>query len=203
MRKLYVVLAVLLAAGMIFTACQPAVTPTEAPTAPEVTQPTEPGATEPPVTEEPAVEFASKDPTTLNIVYADLSVDTLDPALAYDTMSGEILQNIYETLAFYDGESLSQYVPQLASEMPTVSADGLVYTFKIRENVQFHNGDVLTPTDVAYSFQRGLLQGGTSSPQLLLSEPSWVLGWTTFHCLSILKAISMTIGLALSPPILR
>ena len=53
MRKLYVVLAVLLAAGMIFTACQPAVMPTEAPTAPEVTQPTEPGATEPPVTEEP------------------------------------------------------------------------------------------------------------------------------------------------------
>jgi len=86
-------------------------------------------------------------------------------------MSGEMLQNVYETLIFYDGESLSEFVPKLAAEMPTVSEDGTVFTFKIRENVKFHNGDVLTPTDVAYSFQRGLLQGGTSSPQLLLTEP--------------------------------
>ena len=172
MRKLYVLIAVLLAAGMIFSACQPAVAPTAAPTEPPATEPvaTEPEATEPPVVE-PAMEFKSKDPTTLNIAYADLSVDTLDPALAYDTMSGEILQNIYETLVFYNGESLSEYVPQLAAEMPTISADGLVYTFKIRSDVKFHNGDVLTPTDVAFSLQRGLLQGGTSSPQLLLTEP--------------------------------
>jgi len=177
MRKLYVLIAVLLAAGMIFTACQPTPAPTAVQTEPPATEPevTEPEATEPEPSEtpaeEPAMEFKSKDPTTLTIAYADLSVDTLDPALAYDTMSGEILQNVYETLVFYDGESLSDYVPKLAAEMPTVSADGITYTFKIRENVKFHNGDVLTPTDVAYSFQRGLLQGGTFSPQLLLSEP--------------------------------
>ena len=175
MRKLYVLIAVLLAAGMIFTACQPAPAPTAAPTEPPAAEPTEPEATEPEPTEapveEPAMEFKSKDPSTLNIAYADLSVDTLDPALAYDTMSGEILQNIYETLVFYNGESLSEYVPQLASEMPTVSADGLVYTFKIREGVKFHNGNDLSPTDVAYSLQRGLLQGGGASPQLLLAEP--------------------------------
>jgi len=177
MRKLYVLIAVLLAAGMIFTACQPAPAPTAAPTEPPATEPeatepeaTEPEATEPPVAE-PAMEFKSKDPTTLTLAYADLSVDTLDPALAYDTMSGEILQNVYETLVFYNGESLSEYVPQLAAEMPTISADGLTYTFKIRSDVKFHNGDVLTPTDVAFSLQRGLLQGGTFSPQLLLTEP--------------------------------
>jgi len=179
MRKLYVLIAVLLAAGMIFSACQPQPAPevpvekpTDAPSEPVATEPvvTEPGTTEVPAVES-AMEFKSKDPTTLTIAYADLSVDTLDPALAYDTMSGEILQNIYETLIFYDGESLSKFVPQLAAEMPTVSEDGLVYTFKIRPDVKFHNGDVLTPTDVAYSFQRGLLQGGTSSPQLLLAEP--------------------------------
>ncbi len=174
MRKLHVLLAVLLVAGIVLSACQPAVAPTAAPTEPPATEPvaTEPAATEPVVEETaaPAMEFKSKDPSTLTIAYADLSVDTLDPALAYDTMSGEILQNVYETLVFYDGESLSDYVPKLASEMPTISADGLTFTFKIRENVKFHNGDVLTPTDVAYSFQRGLLQGGTSSPQLLLSE---------------------------------
>lgn len=171
MRKLYVFVAVLLVAGFVLAACQPAVAPTTAPQteAPATEAPSAEATT--PAAEEPAMEFKSKDPSTLTIAYADLSVDTLDPALAYDTMSGEILQNVYETLVFYDGASLSSYVPKLAAEMPTVSEDGLTYTFKIRENVKFHNGDVLTPTDVAYSFQRGLLQGGTSSPQLLLAEP--------------------------------
>ncbi len=172
MRKLYVLIAVLLALGMVLSACQQPAAPAEAPQ-PEV--PAEPGTTAPEATEPettaPAVEFKSKDPETLYLAYGDLSVDTLDPALAYDTMSGEMLQNVYETLIFYDGESLSEFVPKLAAEMPTVSEDGTVFTFKIRENVKFHNGDVLTPTDVAYSFQRGLLQGGTSSPQLLLTEP--------------------------------
>ncbi len=35
-------------------------------------------------------------------------IDTLDPALAYDTASGEVIQNVYETLVFYDGEATDQ-----------------------------------------------------------------------------------------------
>jgi peptide/nickel transport system substrate-binding protein len=100
---------------------------------------------------------------------------TLDPALAYDTSSGEVIQNIYETLVFYDGAKASAFVPQLADSY-NLSADGLTWTFHIRPGVTFHNGTSLTPTDVAYSFQRGLLQGGTSSPQWLLYEPFFGIG---------------------------
>jgi ABC-type transport system substrate-binding protein len=103
------------------------------------------------------------------------SPDTLDPALSYDTASGEVIQNVYETLVFYDGESTSEMVPQLATEWE-VSEDGTVWTFTIREGVKFHEGGDLTPTDVAYSFQRGLLQGGYSSPQWLLAEPFFGVG---------------------------
>jgi len=177
MRKLYVLLALLMVVSFVLTACaQPAAAPAgEAPAAEEPAA--EAPAAEEPAAEAPAaVEFKSPDPTTLNIVYSDLSVDTLDPALAYDTMSGEIIQNIYESLVFYDGDSMTKFVPQLAEEMPTVSADGLTYTFKIRSGVKFHEGGDLTPTDVAYTFQRGLLQGGTWSPQLLLTEPFLGLG---------------------------
>jgi ABC-type transport system substrate-binding protein len=120
------------------------------------------------------------DPTSFVIASAG-DIDTLDPALSYDTASGEIVQNVYETLVFYDGESTDKFIPQLATEVPTlenggISADGTTYTFKIRPDVKFHNGDVLTPTDVAYSFQRGLLQGGYNSPQLLLAEPFFGAG---------------------------
>ncbi len=116
-----------------------------------------------------------KNPTTFT--YATIGdADTLDPALAYDTASGEVIQNIYDTLVFYDGEATDKFVPSLASEMPTVSADGMTYTFPIRTGVVFQNGDPLTLDDIVYSFVRGLLQGGGVSPQWLLAEPFFGVG---------------------------
>ncbi len=118
--------------------------------------------------------FRSADPTTL--VYARAGdAGTLDPALAYDIASWVILQNVYDTLVFYQRENPAGFVPQLALEVPStdnggISADGKTYTFKIRQGVVFHDGTPLQPADVAFSFQRALLQGGTSSPQLLYYE---------------------------------
>ena len=114
-------------------------------------------------------------PDVLTIVTSG-DTDTLDPALSYDTASGEIIQNVYETLIFYDGIRTDLFKPQLATEVPSienglVSEDGTTWTFPIREGVKFHAGGDLTPSDVAYSLQRGILQGGYSSPQWLLAEP--------------------------------
>src|SRR5690606_33930042 len=61
--------------------------------------------------------------------------------------------------------------------------DGLVYTFKIRSGVQFHDGSPLTPEDVAYTFRRSLLQGGSLSPMLLFAEP--VLGVGVYDVASL------------------
>lgn len=109
------------------------------------------------------------DPTT--IVNASIGdADTLDPALSYDTASGEIIQNVYETLVYYDGIKTDEFVGQLA-ESWDVSEDGTEWTFKLRDGVKFHEGGDLTPSDVVYSFVRGLLQGGYSSPQWMLAEP--------------------------------
>jgi peptide/nickel transport system substrate-binding protein len=96
-------------------------------------------------------------------------VDTLDPALAYDTASGHILYQVYEGLLFYNREKADEFIPMLATGW-TISPDGLTYIFNIRDGVQFHNGNTLTPSDVAYSLQRGILQGGSYSPQYLFTE---------------------------------
>ena len=112
---------------------------------------------------------AAADPTTFTTVTTGDAV-TLDPATSYDTASCEVIQNTYETLVFYDGESTDKFVPMLA-ESWTTSEDGTVWTFKIRQDVTFHNGDPMTASDVAYTFQRGLLKGGYSTPQWLLEEP--------------------------------
>jgi len=171
MRKLFALLSLLVIASMALTACGGAA-PTTAPAAPGA-------ATEAPAATKPSgaamMEYKSADPTTFVVAESEVGIDTLDPALAYDTASAEVIQNTYETLAFYDGEATDKFVPMLA-ESWELSADGLTYTFKIRPEVKFHNGDVMTPSDVAYSFQRGLLQGGTSSPQWLLAEPFFGVG---------------------------
>jgi peptide/nickel transport system substrate-binding protein len=47
-------------------------------------------------------------------------------------------------------------VPEVAKSLPTVSDDGLVYTFELRNDVRFHNGDLLTADDVLYSYEKFL-----------------------------------------------
>jgi peptide/nickel transport system substrate-binding protein len=133
-------------------------------------------------TPEPVVaqEFKSKDPTTLTYVTFG-EPETFDPALDYETSGGEIIQNVYDTLITYDREKPTTFVPMLATEVPTaenggISADGKTYTWKIRTGVKFQNGSDMTPSDVAYSFQRGILQGGSASPQWLLVEPFFGIG---------------------------
>ncbi len=76
----------------------------------------------------------------------------------------------------------TSFVPALALEVPSVengliSEDGLTYTFNIRDGVTFHAGGTLEPHDVAYTFQRGLLQSDVNGPQWLLIEP--IMGYTS------------------------
>jgi peptide/nickel transport system substrate-binding protein len=127
------------------------------------------------------VSFGSPRPDTYTYVtYGD--IDTMDPNLAYDTASAALILNVMETLLFFNRENMTEYVPVLATEIPTVqnggiSADGMTYTFNIRQGVRFHNGNDLTPSDFAYTFQRGLLQSDPNGPQWLLIEP--ILGYAS------------------------
>jgi peptide/nickel transport system substrate-binding protein len=156
MRKIFALLSLLIIASMALAACGPqtVVQTVVVEGTPKVVEvqvtPTAPAAP----------EFVAKDPTTYIAADSEVAMDTFDPALAYDTASGEVIQNIMETLVFYDGEATDKFVPMLA-ESWTTSPDGKVWTFKMRQGVKFHEGGDLTASDVAYSFQRGLLQGGS------------------------------------------
>jgi peptide/nickel transport system substrate-binding protein len=128
-----------------------------------------------------AVEFKAPDPETYTVVtFGD--IDTMDPNLAYDTASAGLIQNVMEGLIFFNKTDPTSYVPILAVEVPNlenggISADGLTYTFKIRQGVKYHNGNDLTPSDFEYTFERGLLQSDPNGPQWLLLEP--LLGYTS------------------------
>jgi len=116
----------------------------------------------------------SPDPDVLTSVSIGDPV-TLDPAEAYDTASGAILTNAYETLVFYDRERTDKLIPILADEVPTVANggitnNGLTYTFKIRQDVTFHDDSPMDADDVVFSINRMLIIDHPEGPAWMYTE---------------------------------
>ncbi|HKG24390.1 MAG TPA: ABC transporter substrate-binding protein, partial [Thermomicrobiales bacterium] len=77
-------------------------------------------------------------------------VRSLDPGGAEgseDWWSAGLL--LFNALYAYDANV--DFYPDLAADLPTLSADGLIYTIPIRQGVKFHNGRELVADDVAFS----------------------------------------------------
>jgi peptide/nickel transport system substrate-binding protein len=82
---------------------------------------------------------------------------SLDPIHVDTGESVKVIVNIYDTLVTYDDETLDLR-PSLATRWET-SADGLVWTFHLREGVTFHDGPPLNAEAVKFSLERLALQG--------------------------------------------
>lgn len=78
---------------------------------------------------------------------------TLDPFMTVSTVALEIDNNVFETL--YAFNENYEPVPVLA-ESVDISEDGKTYTFKLRQNVEFHNGKIMTADDVNSSMNHWL-----------------------------------------------
>jgi len=167
MRKLCILFLVLAVAGLAFAGGAKEAPKQEAP------KTTEPAKQEAPKAAAPAKEI--KNPETFVFV-AYGTVDSLDPAKAYDEVSGGLILNIHDTLVDFKGPSTEEFVPVLAEEVPTVanggiSPDGKTYKFKIRKGVKFHSGNPLTPEVVAHSFKRHMVVDSEGGPMWMLYEP--------------------------------
>ena len=93
---------------------------------------------------------------------------SLDPQIDTEVIGHGLILNTYETLVYYNGTSTTSFVPLLASQIPTVanggiSTNGLNWTFHIRSNATFANGQPVKVFDVYFSLVRELLFS-TGSP---------------------------------------
>ena len=77
---------------------------------------------------------------------------TLDPAKVQDVDTMDLLGNIYEPLVRYGEDNK---VEGVLAESWTVSPDGTVYTFKLRD-AKFHDGSAVSAADVKSSLERAL-----------------------------------------------
>src|ERR1044071_8798544 len=92
---------------------------------------------------------AAQDTSKTLIVTSLSDVNSLDPALGYDTVSWPTESLVYRGLVTWDDEG-KEVVPALAEKVDA-SSDGLKYTFTLRKGVKFSNGREITADDVKYT----------------------------------------------------
>jgi peptide/nickel transport system substrate-binding protein len=109
-----------------------------------------------------------------------------DPAKATLGMSHAVIEQVYSTLMALDADATPY--PDLA-ESVDISKDALVYTFRLRSSVKFHDGTPLAAEDVKFTIER-------------LKDPK--IGYSYSAQLSPIKKIDvvnpLTVTLTLSEP---
>jgi oligopeptide transport system substrate-binding protein len=133
-KKLLILLSLLLVVSVFISACSSG----EEPTAPEPEEPT-----------------TGEEQPSEKILRTNNSSEpgSLDPALAQGTHESWILNNLFEGLMKYD--ATGQIVPGMAKEY-TLSEDDLTYTFTLKDDLKWSNGDPITAHDFEFAWKRAL-----------------------------------------------
>jgi oligopeptide transport system substrate-binding protein len=92
--------------------------------------------------------------------------ESLDPHKAQSTTSSNILRDLYEGLVSEAPDGT--LIPGVA-ERWEISEDGVVYTFYLRENAKWSNGEPVTAEDFVYSLRRSVDPATGSSYSAILS----------------------------------
>ncbi|PSL28396.1 oligopeptide transport system substrate-binding protein [Planomicrobium soli] len=114
---------------------------------------TEEGTTESGASGEPDAE------QVLNLMES-AEIPSMDSAIAEDSVAFNILNNVNEGLYRLNQENIAE--PAIAEGEPTISEDGLTYTFKLRD-AKWDNGEPVTAQDFVFSWQRAI-DPATGSP---------------------------------------
>jgi ABC-type transport system substrate-binding protein len=126
---------------IVASACSPAAT-----TAPSA------GASTPVSTPAPTTAAATAAPTpaSQNFRFAVDGEPTYFSPAANDLPSSWINGFLYSVVMRVNNKG--DVIPDLLTAAPTVSADGLTFTLKLKDGIKFHDGSVMTSADVKYSY---------------------------------------------------
>ena len=103
---------------------------------------------------------------TLNVM-VEFEVASLDPQVADDGTSFEVIANFTDGLKQMD--AAGGVINALCAE-ETVSDDGLTYTFKIRDDANWSNGEPVTAADFVFGWQRAADPATASEYSYMMSD---------------------------------
>lgn len=105
--------------------------------------------------------WAQAAPRNTLVVLREIDADRYDPHKVTAFAAGEVIYMMTDTLVSLDWDQKT-IRPGLATSW-TVSEDGKLYTFKLRDDVTFCDGRKMTAEDVVYSLKRWI-DPATRSP---------------------------------------
>jgi peptide/nickel transport system substrate-binding protein len=93
--------------------------------------------------------------------------DALDPALGQTIPASAALSQVYTPLLTYrrvEGQSGTELIPGLAAALPSVSADGLTYRLRLRDDLFYADGTPVRASDFEHALKRVLHLGSPGAP---------------------------------------
>ncbi|NBK98687.1 MAG: ABC transporter substrate-binding protein [Erysipelotrichia bacterium] len=121
------------------------------------------------------VGCGSDDANTLRV--GSMELDGVISPIYYTTAyDGYAVDLIFDSLLDYNVDS--ELTPELASEMPTISEDGLTVTFKLKKGLKFSDGEKLTSEDVRFTFE---VVADPSYSGRFGSTAENIVGYSKFH----------------------
>ncbi|MCO6543439.1 MAG: peptide ABC transporter substrate-binding protein [Lactobacillus sp.] len=87
---------------------------------------------------------------TIRISEKDV-ISTMDPSLNTDMIGAQNINNTMDGLYRYHGKELQ---PAIATNIVKPTNNGLTYTFKLRKNARWSNGDPVTADDFVFAWRR-------------------------------------------------
>lgn len=119
---------------------------------------------------------------TLRLNISNTDYEFLDPALAYDSLGWVTIYAVNMQLMNYPDKPAAaggnRLVPEAATGLPRVSADGKTYTFTVRSGLRFSDGSAVTAAAFARAFVRAC-HPDQASPAIAFT--SNVVGCTAFN----------------------
>lgn len=109
---------------------------------------------------------AAEGDKVLNVM-VEVEVESLDPQVATDGTSFEVMANFTDGLTQMDADGAA--IPAIA-ESWDVSPDGTVYTFHLREDANWSNGEPVTADDFIFAWQRAVDPALASEYSYMLSD---------------------------------
>ena len=100
-------------------------------------------------------------------VMIEVEVQSLDPQIATDGTSFEVIADFTDGLKQMAADGSA--VNALCAE-ETISEDGLTYTFKIRDDAFWSNGDPVTAADFVFGWQRAVDPATASEYSYMMSD---------------------------------
>ena len=135
---------------------------------------------------------------TLSFPMVD-DVGNTDPAKMSAAVDIDIFRNTYSGLYKFD-DQLNE-VADIASGPPQISSDGLTYTFKMKNNVKFSNGDPVKADDFIFSWDRvPAMQGDYASVMQPVAGYDDVAAGKATHMSGLKKIDDYSFSATLSAP---